>query len=147
MSFLSGSFHTKRWAGYFLVAGGIAMVIGGIWFAQKAADFLDRTARADGTVMALQRKTGTKGTPLDFPVVRFHHRESGAAVEFKSGTGLWPSPFSVGEAVVVAYDPADPSQAEIDSFWTTWFMPLLLGLFGLSCIAAGAHTLRSTKVA
>lgn len=147
MSFLSDRFHTQRWAGYFLTAGGIAMVIAGIWFAQKSGDFLDRTARTDGTVTAMQRKTGSKGMPLDYPVVQFHHAESGAEVEFKSDIGLWPSPFSVGEAVVVAYDPADPSHAEIDSFWTNWFMPLVSSLFGLSCIVAGVHILRSTKAA
>lgn len=147
MSFLSGSFHKKRWAGYFLAAGGIAMVIGGIWFAMAAGDFLDRTARADGTVVALQRKTGSKGMPLDYPVVRFHHPEGGGEVEFKSRVGLWPSPFSVGEAVLVAYDPADPSHAEIESFWTNWFLPLVMALFGLCCFAAGFHTLRATKAA
>jgi hypothetical protein len=142
---LKKHFHTKRLAGYFLVAGGIVMLIAGIWFAGEAMEFLDTTARTDGTVVALKRERGAKGAREDHPVVRFVPPETGEAVEFKSRFGIWPSPFSVGDAVEVAYDPADPSRADINSFWTIWLLPLLLAAFGLACFGAGLHTLRSTE--
>jgi len=141
----SGPFHTKRWAGYFLAVGGIAMIVAGIWYGAESMAFLDTAARTDGTVIALKRERSAKGMALDHPVVRFTHPESGEAVEFKSRFGIWPSPFAVGEPVEVAYDPADPSQAKIDSFWTIWLLPLLLALFGLACLVAGYHTLHKTK--
>ncbi|UCH74323.1 MAG: DUF3592 domain-containing protein, partial [Rhodospirillales bacterium] len=71
--------------------------------------------------------------------------ETGETVEFKSRFGIWPSPFAVGDRVVVAYEPRDPTAARIDSFWTIWFMPLLLVAFGLACILAGYDTLRRTR--
>ena len=138
-------FHAKRWAGYFLVVGGIVMAVGGVWYAVEAAEFLDATVRTDGTVIALQRERSVKGFDLDHPVVRFVAPETGETVEFKSRLGIRPSPFAVADRVEVAYDPGDPSRARINSFWTIWFLPMLLGAFGLACFAAGYHTLRHIR--
>ncbi len=138
-------FHTKRWAGYVLLIGGIAMAIGGIWYVGEARAFLDAAARTEGTIIALKRERGARGFDEDHPVVRFVVPETGEALEFKSRFGVRPSPFSVGQRVAVAYDPADPSRARIDSPWTNWFLPVLLGVFGLACVAAGTQTLRQQQ--
>ena len=121
------------------------MAVVGVWYTVEAMEFLDATARTDGTVVALKRERSAKGLAEDHPVVRFVAPETGEAVEFKSRFGIWPSPFAVAERVEVAYDPADPSRAKINSFWTIWFLPLLLGVFGLACFAAGYQTLRQTR--
>ena len=42
------------------------------------------------------------------------------------------SPFDIGEAVAVLYDPSHPRDARIDSFFQLWFAPLILGFLG-SC--------------
>ena len=47
--------------------------------------------------------------------------------------------------VEVAYDREDPKQAKIVSFWTVWFVPLVLALFGVACLFAGTHTVRQNK--
>lgn len=120
------------------------MVVTGIWFVVETVEFLGATVRTGGTVIALKRERGAKGFAEDHPVVRFVPPETGETVEFRSRFGMWPSPFSVAQSVEVAYDPADPAQARINSFWTIWFLPLLLAAFGLACVAAGHHTLRQT---
>lgn len=142
MRLRNGQFHTKRWAGYFLVLGGVGMLAGGIWFVHEAARFLDSTARAEGTVIELRRERGAKGIAQDHPVVRFRPSPSVAPREFRSRFGMWPSPFSVGDKVTVAYEPLAPERAEIDSFWTLWFVPGLMVLFGVACGLAGISTLR-----
>lgn len=121
------------------------MAVAGLWSTVNAVQFLDTTARTDGTVVALERERGSKGLTEDHPVVRFVQPETGEAVKFTSRFGLWPSPFAVGEAVEVAYDPEDPERVEINSFWTIWLLPLVLPLFGLACLAAGFHNLRRTR--
>lgn len=142
---LKGRFHTKHWAGYFLLAGGIVMSVTGIWQLVEGIEFLDAAARAEGTIVALERERSAKGLPEDHPVVLFTVPEIGVAIPFKSRFGMWPSPFSVGEKVEVAYDPGDPARARINSFWTIWFVPILIWAFGLACFAAGYHTLRQTR--
>lgn len=142
---LKGNFHTKRWAGYVLLVGGIVMAITGVWQIFEGQAFLDNTARAEGTIVALKRERGAKGMAEDHPVVQFTAPESGATFSFKSRFGMWPSPFSVGEKVDVAYDPTNPVRARINSFWTIWFVPILINLFGVACLAAGSHTLRRNR--
>lgn len=140
-----GGFHTKRWAGWLLLAGGLVLATAGGWFVIEGANFLERTARTHGTIVALMRERSAKGLKEDHPVVRFVPPETGKPVEFKSRFGMWPSPFAVAERVEVAYDPADPVQARINSFWTIWFIPILICAFGLACLAAGLQTLRRTR--
>lgn len=142
---LKGHFHTKRWAGYFLVVGGIVMAITGVWQIFGGQAFLDATARAEGTIVTLERERSAKGMAEDHPVVLFTAPESGVTFSFRSRFGVWPSPFAVGENVEVAYDPANPTRARINSFWTIWFMPFLITVFGFACLAAGSHTLRRNQ--
>ncbi len=135
--------HTQAWAGYFLLIGGMAMLLTGIWYLAEAATFLEDTERTHGTVIALERKKNVKGFDQDHPVVRFTSPATGETVEFTSRFGIWPSPFAISDRVEVAYDPANPQRARVNSFWTIWFLPLLLVAFGLACGIAGFHTLRT----
>lgn len=121
------------------------MAITGVWQVFEGNAFLDATVRAEGTIVALEREKSAKGLAQDYPVVQFTARESGVTFSFKSRFGMWPSPFSIGEKVEVAYDPANPLRARINSFWTIWFVPILITVFGFACIAAGSHTLRQTR--
>ena len=120
------------------------MMIAGIWIAIATLDFVRHAERASGTVTEVVGERGARGSKLCFPVVRYRPREQGSSVVFKARPGLWPSPFSVGDDVIVAYKKDDPNDAKIVSFWTLWFMPAVLTLFGLACLLAGLHTLRKS---
>lgn len=132
----------KRLTGYFLLAGGLAMVGAGIWFAVDHARFLQRTDRAPGAVVEIVAERGARGMTLYHPVVRYRPADRGDAVVFKAKPGLWPSPFAVGDRVTVAYDRDDPDDAMIVSFWMLWFLPLAMALLGAGCLFAGRDTLR-----
>lgn len=56
-------------------------------------------------------------------------------------TGLF---LFVGGLDVLAYDQGESEKAEINSFWTIWFPPILMILFGLMCLGAGSVILRRT---
>ena len=105
---LTRNFNKNRWVGAFLLAGGLAMFVGGIWYAREAAVFLETTQKTAGMVLELKRERGVRGMRQDHPIVRFIVSETGREAVFKSKVGLWPSPFEVGEAVEVAYNPDDP---------------------------------------
>lgn len=137
-----GILNKKRWIGAILALGGLGSLVAGAWHAGAAATFLSATERAPGIVLDLEREHGVRGMPRDHPVVRFIDPASGSAIVFKARVGIWPSPFKVGEAVGVAYDPVDPRRADVDSFWTMWLPAAAFLLFGTMCLVTGLLTLR-----
>lgn len=134
----------QRLTGLFLLVGGAALLITGIWILATTADFVRHAQRALGVVTEVVGERGARGTKLYYPFVRYRPHDRGAIVVFKARPGLWPSPFDVGDTVTVAYDDEDPDNAKIVSFWTLWFMPGVLILFAVACLWAGRHTLNKS---
>ena len=77
---------------------------------------------------------------LYYPVVRYRPIGDAGETVFTAKPGLWPSPFDVGDAVTVAYEPADPEDAKIVSVWMLWFLPGAMLLLGIGCLIAGWNT-------
>ncbi|NKB49708.1 MAG: DUF3592 domain-containing protein [Alphaproteobacteria bacterium] len=140
MALFSKSFK-QRLTGGFLLVGGVCLTIAGIWFLVATTDFVRHAERAPGQVMEVVGERGARGSKLYYPMVRYLPHDRGSSTVFKAKPGLWPSPFSVGDTVTVAYRADDPDGAKIVSFWTLWFLPIVLILFGLGCLFAGRHTL------
>lgn len=96
---------------------------------------------AQGTVVKLVRTTGS----MQAPVVAFTSPRG--PVQFQSEVSSSPPAWRAGEPVQVLFDPNDPTQAVIDSFWVRWLVPVLLGFvgavfgcIGLAMAAVGALT-------
>lgn len=123
-----------------LVLGGLALGGAGVGFVLAHIAFLDSAQRVPGEVVAIARERGVRGMPLHFAIVRYRPPGSPEPLEFKAKPGLWPLPFSVGQGVVVAYDPGDPADAKIVSFWTLWFLPAAMVALGIACAVAGRLT-------
>ncbi len=143
---LIGKNLKRRLTAGFLLVGGLALVLTGLWFVIVNADFLRHADTAPGTVINIVEKRGVRGTKLYHPIVRFRPRHDGTGITFEATPGFtWVSPFDVGDRVKVAYNEDDPEDAKIVSFWTLWFLPAVLVLFGAGCLFAGRQTLMKTE--
>jgi hypothetical protein len=131
----------KRFQATFLLLGGIGLMVTGVWVAVADAGFLGDSLRADGAVVDLATQR-VRGMTLYRPVVRYLPVGSDGPVEFTAKPGLWPSPYEVGDEVVVAYRSEDPLDARVVSFWMLWLMPLLSTGVGGGCLFAGWHETR-----
>ena len=131
-------------AGWFLLLGGVAMVGGAGWIGFDNYRFVAASVSAPGKVVALERRSGPRGSTRDVPVVEYADPVSGERVRFESAFGMRPSPFAVGDAVTVAVR-RDSPRVEIDSFWSLWALPCLLALFGAACVVAGRSVLKATR--
>lgn len=135
---------------FFTLVGGIFGLIGllllcvGIALAASTASFLASAERTDGTVVALTERTTTtrssdghtRSSTSWYPTVEF--TVHGSRYSFQSSTGGNPPSYEKGEGVPVAYDPGDPSNARISSFWSAFLAPLIVGGLGVVFTPIGA---------
>ena len=117
------------------------IALAGAWFVYAHFDFLQQSERSQGTVVEIISERSARGMELLYPLVQFWPENAGEQIVFRARPGLRPSPFETGDLVVVAYNPNHPAEAKIVSFWTLWFLPAVMILFGAACVFAGRHTL------
>ena len=119
---------------FFLV--GLGMLGGAGYLVVDTRRDIAAGVSADGRVIDLIAERDSDGDDMYYPRVRFV-TAAGEPVEFTGSVGSSPAAFDIGEAVAVLYDPADPGDARIDSFFQLWFGPLILGFLGFIFTTVG----------
>ena len=112
---------------------GVGMLVGSLFILSNTRSFIARAAEAPGKVIDLDRSrsSSSSGSSTTYrPVVEFT-TATGKHIEFVSSVGSSPPSHSVGEAVTVLYNPADPYSARIKSFSQLWFGFLIVFFLGL----------------
>jgi hypothetical protein len=118
---------------------GVGLLIGSGFAYRSTQVFLSRAVPAEGTIVAYAESRSSEGALSYYPIVAFTPKD-GPKVEFRSRTG-GSRRGPIGERVAVLYDPRNPHEATIDSFFSLWFTVLLLLALGLSFAGAGAALL------
>lgn len=93
-------------------------------------------ARATGIVIGFVVSDGGDGTSTSSLIQFMTERQQ--LISFQASAD--PPPHHTGQNVLVAYDPAQPGRAMLDSFWDIWLTPLLVASWGvavLSMLVAG----------
>lgn len=123
----------------FMFAGACTVCVG-IYIYSNTLAFLGRSKAATGTVVEIVVSTtdrpGKKARTTQRPLIEFR-TENGEPTRFKSELGTKNSSYSVGDTVPVLYDPADPTEARIDSFLTKYGLETLLSGLGTIFLAIG----------
>ena len=106
----------------------LSLAVAGYGFYAHQTEMTKRERRpvATGTVVDLASRIGRSGH-LYHPVVEFRTPD-GETVKFESEFGSMPASQKVGNTVSVRYNPANPSDAGVDSGLTKW---TTLGIAGL----------------
>lgn len=112
---------------------GAAFLIGGIAGLVIEGSFYRSAERTEGELIELV--PDEEGNPL-YP--RFSYVDhAGERQTVTSSTGQHPFPFDVNDPVPVLYDPRDPANAKINTFWQVWVfstsIPLISGIMFLAC--------------
>lgn len=126
----------------FVAVLGVGLLVGGIFsFVQKQA-FLKTAQKTTGLVTDLiQSYTGAPGPASNsngnyvsasrnknlvyYPEVSFTTAD-GQTIKFQSSTGSNPPAYRRGEKVTILYDPRNPYDASIGSFFQLWFGTIIL---------------------
>jgi Protein of unknown function (DUF3592) len=113
---------------WFIVAC-VALVVA-LGMAAFTARFVGRSAVAAGTVTGLREVSGQDDGKTYYAPDYSFTAQDGRAHSGYSSSGSNPPAFTVGEAIRVRYDKADPSRNEIDTFWSLWGLSTGTALFG-----------------
>jgi hypothetical protein len=121
-----------------LLFGGIGFLIlaGALFWFCNSRNFLAQAQHTPGVVVDLVESEGNDST-VYHPVVGFKTLD-GEKHTFTSSVGSNPPSYEEGEQVEVLYLPGEPKSARINSFFSLWGGPLILGGIGSVFFAVGA---------
>lgn len=128
---------------YIFAICGAGMFVGAIFISLNTVEFLKTALTTQGTVVELQPVRSHKSTTYK-PVVDFIDVK-GVKIEFASGSSSNPPSYEVGEKVEVLYNPKEPQDAKIKSFFSLWMGPLIVGIVGAVFFAVGFSFFISEK--
>ena len=95
--------------------------------------FLRRALQAIGVVQSV-RAERLQRTTIYFPVIQFT-TDSGAIVTTESKTSR--SGLFIGQKIAVLYDPNDPKNVEINSFWSRWVLVWIAAFVAVLLLGSG----------
>jgi Protein of unknown function (DUF3592) len=123
-----------------LIAGPCMLIYSAVSFV-RTRSFLRCCIEVDGEVKRLERsiRSGKYGYTYA-PVFSFTVAD-GKTYTVTSAVSTTPPGFNVGESVRVRYDPANPKDARIHTFFQTWGRAVTWGIVGAALIAFGRYWL------
>lgn len=116
---------------------GIVMLLAGSFFTARTVNFVRTAKHAEGRIVS---RDPNWGSCRFLVTVEFDNR--GNTIDFRECVHIYAFRFRNGQAVPILYNPKQPNQAMINSFWRVWsvwglFIPLGLAL------SIGAFVVRS----
>ena len=96
--------------------------------------FLRRALQVIGVVQSL-RAERLQRTTIYFPVIQFT-TASDVTVTAESKTSK--SGLVIGQKIAVLYDPNDPKNLELNSFWSRWVLVWIAAFFAVLLLGSGA---------
>lgn len=131
-----------------MIVMGFGLCVGSGIFLWRTKVWMETSVSATGTVtaqsMSMQRggpvgaprrNTSASSRPTRAEVVEFTAAD-GTRVEFRSKISS-SDPFAVGATVPVRYNPADPTDASIDTWFRLWGFPLIFLAVGVLEMCVG----------
>jgi hypothetical protein len=114
---------------------GLPFIILGLFEVGKTASMLSRFSRVEGVVLENVWQSFAEGAAYA-PHVEYQSAD-GQSRRFTDGVGTIPADYTVGEKVVVLYDPQGVEAPRIHSWMRIWLAPLMFIGVGLVPVVAG----------
>jgi hypothetical protein len=112
---------------------GVLAVVWAVFAYVLQRRFLSGAVRAPGVVEALKEER-LQRTAMYFPVIRFTTAD-GSSMSVESHTTQ--RGIRVGQTVHILYDPRNPTNVEIDAFWSHWAVVTVASFFALILLGMG----------
>src|SRR5690606_26618807 len=95
--------------------------------------FTLRAEKTTGTIVDFKTSSSSKSGVTQAEVVEFQLPD-GKTIQFTEKSYRSRIILNYGKNVSVLYDPQNPTNAHINSFWTLYFVPVILLIIGLGLL-------------
>jgi hypothetical protein len=141
-----------RFIGAIFLLGSVLLLGAGGYAYHHTKKFLENSVVAKGTVVDLAPRSSSSSSGRTYaPVVRFK-TDRGETITAHGSLASSPPSYKRGEEVRVRYDPKNPHDISIDSFFELWFLPLILlgigtvfGMVGAPMVLASVFSARKIR--
>ena len=117
------------------LAVGIILLIISLRTLQQSLSFLRKSNRATGTVIEMERISDSDGSTYK-PIFKFK-AATGQEVIFKSSSSSNPPSWKVGEEATIAYDPNDPGEARLLTYFGAFSWTIVLMALAMPMLVIG----------
>ena len=114
---------------------GIALIVGSIFFGIRQYTFVQHASKTTGTVLRLVENRSDDGGSTYAPELTYTVDTN--EYTFIASYGTNPPSHSIGEEVLIYYDPECPDQAKLGGFLPVYLVSLIMGGIGLVFVIVG----------
>lgn len=122
---------------------GLLALVGSVLLTVSTFRFLDKAIEGEGVVIDLEYRRSSDSSSY-YPRVEFLTAND-EKIQFTSSNGSNPPSFSVGEQVGVLYLLENPQEAKINTFFSLWFGPMFIFIFGLIFFSVGVLFIKAQR--
>jgi hypothetical protein len=133
--------------GFVFLSTGPCLLVLSVISLIRTRSFLRRCEEVNGEVVRLEQSTDRDRYGYTYAPVFSFTTGDGRTYTVTSDVSSNPPGFSVGEAVRVRYDPVNPQDARIHSFFQTWGAAIISGAVGVAFLGIGSKLLGFLKLA
>jgi hypothetical protein len=101
----------------------------GLHFYRSTKGFVGRAVACQGRVVELKGTKGENGSTY-YPVFAYSDA-SGTQRQGQANVSSNPPSYSPGDTISLLYDPANPGDVRVNSFWPLWFGPTICAIVGM----------------
>jgi len=120
---------------YFFWTVVLASAVLGAWVTYDRLQFVARAEPVTGTVVGftetIKRDDDRKPTTMYSPQITFD-APNGETITYRPNSSSSRPGYEVGEKIDMLYDPANPANAVIDSWWQKWFGSVIAAILILA---------------
>ncbi len=128
--------YRRRNSVFLLLVLGVLFVVGGIWSLNNSIDKINKGVPVSAEVISMETKHGRKNKIMYTPVVRFTTAK-GDAISTQLDVSSSSPAYDIGQKVPVIYQPTEPTDVMLDTFFGKYGISLILAGMGAAAIFGG----------
>jgi hypothetical protein len=125
-----------------LIAASLAFLLLALGFGIHTELFLRSAKVSSARVIQFHTITDDQNGGVAYAPIFSFSASDGRIYTITSSVGANPPAFSIGQAVTILYDKANPANAKIDSVGQLWFFSIFFGIMGSSMALAAFVLIR-----